>query len=319
MQRIDVPRNGRENGNFRYEVSAEHAPIATLELGSPFQLQTLDSYSGRFVRSADLLDEAFFAKVLPVTGPVAFEGIAAGDWLAVHVRAIQTWEHGTMILRTGRGLLGRNRTDPPAAYRFDVTAEHAFHPALGTFTTQPMIGTIWLAPPSGTRWSGLVGEHAGNMDCPELGLGATIVLPVEVAGAMLYAGDGHAIMGHGELGGTGIEIGLDLELAAFKIGGPAVDGTPRLPLIRAADGWLATIGRGDTLDEAAMDAVTGLQVWLRHWDCDEPDARIALQGEARVCQIVNNMYTVAIGLYPHDHLAAQVDEWLSSASNGGSA
>lgn len=310
---IKVPADGEDNGNFRYEVAAAHPIVATVGAAVPFQVQTLDSYSGRDVHSDDLLDPSFFSRVLPVTGPIAIEGVRAGEWLAVHVRAIQTWDHGTMILRQGKGLLGRQRIAPPTAYRFEVTSTHASHPVLGTFPTTPMVGTIWLAPKEGSHWPGLVGEHSGNLDCPEFGLGATIVMPVAVPGARLYVGDGHAIMGHGELGSTGIEIGLNLELAAFPVAGPDDNASSRVPLLRARDGWLAAIGQGDTLDAAAMHALSGLQGWLAYWDCDEVDARIAVQGEARICQIVNNRYTVTIGLYPHPALEERVIDWLHPA------
>ena len=36
--------------------------------------------------------------------------------------------------------------------------------------------------------------------------------PVKVAGALLFAGDGHAAMGDSELSGTGIETSLDGKL-----------------------------------------------------------------------------------------------------------
>ena len=41
------------------------------------------------------------------------------------------------------------------------------------------------------------------MDILETAPGATIVLPVFVAGGLLYLGDAHAAMGHGELSASG--------------------------------------------------------------------------------------------------------------------
>jgi len=40
------------------------------------------------------------------------------------------------------------------------------------------------------------------MDAPEVSVGNTLYLPVNVAGALLYMGDGHAAMGDGEVAGT---------------------------------------------------------------------------------------------------------------------
>ena len=52
----------------------------------------------------------------------------------------------------------------------------------------------------------------GNFDNRRMGIGATLYLPVEVAGGLLFAGDGHAAMGDSELSGTGIETSLDGKL-----------------------------------------------------------------------------------------------------------
>ena len=49
----------------------------------------------------------------------------------------------------------------------------------------------------------------GNFDNKRTGKGSTLYLPVEVSGALLMAGDGHAAMGDAELSGTGIETSLD--------------------------------------------------------------------------------------------------------------
>ena len=42
--------------------------------------------------------------------------------------------------------------------------------------------------------------------------GVTVYFPVAVAGALLFAGDGHALQGDGEIAGTGIEISFDIEI-----------------------------------------------------------------------------------------------------------
>ena len=39
--------------------------------------------------------------------------------------------------------------------------------------------------------------------------GSTLYLPIEVEGAMLSAGDGHAAQGDGEVSGTAIECPLE--------------------------------------------------------------------------------------------------------------
>lgn len=297
---------------YVYETSASQRPMVVIAPGDQCRVGTLNAYTGRHPDSDDLLDPHFFDQVLPLTGPIAVRGARPGDWVAVTVRDIQTSGPGTLILRQGKGLLGHHWTGAPKAFQFSVENGLATNDELGSWPTKPMVGTLAVAHASETLWSGVVGDHAGNMDCPELALGATIVLPVQVPGALLYIGDGHALMGHGELGGTGIEIGLELELSVDLVAGPTAVPAAAGPLLRAGDGWLASIGRGASLDEASKAALSGLRAWLAHFPCDHIDARIALQGEARFCQVVNNLYTVAVGLYPQDELQRHVHSWLGT-------
>ena len=46
------------------------------------------------------------------------------------------------------------------------------------------------------------------MDSPEASVGNTVYFPVNVPGAMLFLGDGHAAMGDGEIAGTALEVPL---------------------------------------------------------------------------------------------------------------
>ncbi len=62
-----------------------------------------------------------------------------------------------------------------------------------------MIGRISSRPP---------GYHGGNLDNRELVAGSTLYLPVHVAGALVSFGDGHALMGDGEVTGTALETSL---------------------------------------------------------------------------------------------------------------
>ena len=44
------------------------------------------------------------------------------------------------------------------------------------------------------------------MDCKEIKEGTTLLLPVNVPGALLALGDLHAAMGDGEIGVSGVEV-----------------------------------------------------------------------------------------------------------------
>ena len=42
--------------------------------------------------------------------------------------------------------------------------------------------------------------------------GTIVWFPVSVPGALLFAGDGHARQGDGEISGTGVEVSMEMEL-----------------------------------------------------------------------------------------------------------
>src|SRR5438105_4131881 len=84
----------------------------------------------------------------------------------------------------------------------------------------PFFGCIGVAPAGGEARSSIVPEaFGGNMDSPEASVGNTVYFPVNVLGALLYMGDGHAAMGDGEVAGTAIEVPLRARIQGSVIKG----------------------------------------------------------------------------------------------------
>ncbi|XOC86714.1 acetamidase/formamidase family protein [Hyphomicrobium sp. DY-1] len=74
---------------------------------------------------------------------------------------------------------------------------------------RPHFGVIAVAPAEAEFVDSVPPSYfGGNVDNWRLGKGATIYLPVSVAGALLSVGDPHAAQGDGELGGTAIECSM---------------------------------------------------------------------------------------------------------------
>lgn len=79
------------------------------------------------------------------------------------------------------------------------------------------IGSVGLAPAAPVIVESIPPMRTGgNIDDKRLGPGAKIHLPVEVEGGLLSLGDAHAAMGHGEVGGTGIEAHADAVIRCEK-------------------------------------------------------------------------------------------------------
>ena len=75
----------------------------------------------------------------------------------------------------------------------------------------PMLAVLGAPAEGSSSINRRLGPH-GNMVCRSFVSGVTVYLPVAVAGALLFAGDGHALQGDGEIVGAGIEISFDIEI-----------------------------------------------------------------------------------------------------------
>lgn len=75
---------------------------------------------------------------------------------------------------------------------------------------RPFFGSVGVAPPleKGRINSAPPGMHAGNLDNKELTAGTILYIPVNVPGALLHIGDGHAAQGDGEVDITALETAL---------------------------------------------------------------------------------------------------------------
>jgi acetamidase/formamidase len=74
----------------------------------------------------------------------------------------------------------------------------------------PMHGTVGVAPPNLEARSSLVPDlHGGNMDTPEMRVGVTCYLGVNVPGALFSLGDGHARQGEGETCGVAVACAMN--------------------------------------------------------------------------------------------------------------
>jgi len=123
---------------------------------------------------------------------------------------------------------------------------------------RPMVGCVGVAPPGRQTFrSGDLGDWGGNLDYNQIMEGATVFLPVNTPGALLFVGDGHAAQGDGELTGDALETSMELE---FTVG---VQTNVRLNQPRIeTDEYLMFSGVANSLGEALQRATTGLSRYL---------------------------------------------------------
>ena len=250
------------------------APVARIRPPAILEVFTEDAFAGRVRSERDLVTEVCeFPYVNPQTGPFYVEGAEPGDTVAVHFISIEPardWAASTTIPLFG-ALTGTHLTallnDPLPElvwiYQLDAAARTCrFTARHGDFTVDlpmdPMHGTVGVAPAMLEVRSALVPDaFGGNMDTPEMRAGATCYLGVNVEGALLSLGDGHARQGEGETCGVAVECAMNTVLVVDLIKGAACP-WPRLE----TGEFLMSAGSARPLEDAFRIAQLDMAQWL---------------------------------------------------------
>ena len=246
-------------------------PVATVKPGEIIETNTFDAFGNAIKKPGDTM--AMVKGDNPLTGPFAIAGAEPGDMLAVRILDLTVDSaKGVGAFAPGFGALNATTYTPmlhPALperiWFYDIdnrTNTATFHaldsPYTVTIPMQPFLGCIGVAPAGGEARSSVVpAEFGGNMDAPEVRPGYTVYLPVNVPGALLFVGDGHAVQGDGEVAGTGIEVPLRVRLQVDLIKKKKIV-WPRFE----NDAAIAAVGAYRPLDDALRIAFTELVSWI---------------------------------------------------------
>lgn len=136
---------------------------------------------------------------------------------------------------------------------------------------------------------GTPGTHGGNMDNTLIGEEASVYFPVSVQGALFALGDMHAVMGDGEIGGSGVEVPGTAEvkfqvIKKLKINNPIVENHK----------YFCTVASDTTLDSAAATAVSDMAALVAErtsLTLDEISLLFSIAGNTEICQIVDPLKT----------------------------
>ncbi|HUJ30534.1 MAG TPA: acetamidase/formamidase family protein [Candidatus Acidoferrum sp.] len=278
-------------------------PVARVAAGDILETDTLNCVADCAGIPPDKLDFAKNSNLL--TGPFYIEDAEPGDVLAVEFLEMHPNGDGEGGIAPGFGAINSTNytpmLNPPLPrrswaypiHRNDDSATFTAHDS--DFSVKipmhPFLGCVGVAPPLGeTRDSLVPAEFGGNMDASESSVGNTLYLPVSVRGALFYAGDGHAAMGDGEIGGTAIEVPMHVRLRFrvikdWKIGWPRWENQNEL--------MAAGIYR--PLDDCLRIAFTQLVAWIHaDYGLSELDAYELLSKVAtvHVAEMVDPNYVV---------------------------
>ncbi|MFI6358084.1 acetamidase/formamidase family protein [Streptomyces sp. NPDC050743] len=281
-------------------------PVARIAPGTVLDLYTEDCFGGRVRSEKDLVSEVCeFPFLNPQTGPFHIEGAEPGDTVAVHFVSIEPardWAASTTVPLFG-ALTSTHTTatlQPPLPERvwiwqLDRARRTALFKAQDSdieveLPMDPMHGTVGVAPANLEVRSALVPDaHGGNMDTPEMRAGVTCYLGVNVEGALLSLGDGHARQGEGETCGVAVECAMNTVVVVDLLKDIATP-WPRLE----SDTHIISTGSARPLEDAFRISQLDLVQWLaRDYGFSEPDAyQFATQTvESPLANVCDTNYT----------------------------
>jgi amidase len=254
----------------------------------------------------------------PLTGPFYVENAEKGDAIAVHFRKVRlnrNWGYSawrlalisvtpdsieTLYSNKYKPDLVRKGSQTLVPWDIDLAGgtlrlrEPASKRTRLEFPAHPMLGCVGVAAPGEfAPTSGPAGSWGGNLDYNQIGEGATVILPVYHPGALLFMGDGHALMADGEPTGTGVETSMDVEFSVDLLKNAKV----RIPRVETAD-YLISVGAQpefeSSLDRALQLSTTDMVEWLVNDYQMEPWAAHMLVGFAGQYDVVTVQGTMAV-------------------------
>ena len=266
---IDAP----ETGHNRWH--PDIPPALTVEAGDEVVIDCRDGLDGQITPltvDADLA-ELDFDRGHPLTGPIEVRGAEPGDVLRVEILSVETDDFGSTAVFPGFGLLG-DLFEEPFLVTWGLHDGQATSGRMAgiRIPADPFIGVIGVAPshermeqfrareaalveaggialppeargavPAGEPYASTAlrtippRETGGNLDVPQARAGATLFLPVDVAGGLLSLGDVHFAQGEGEVCGTAIEVHGRVTLKLDVLPAARLGYRPRTPAFESVE------------------------------------------------------------------------------------
>ncbi|OON90463.1 MAG: hypothetical protein ATN32_03900 [Candidatus Epulonipiscium fishelsonii] len=260
-------------------LSKENKPIETITDGEIIQFKTIDCFGGQITNENQVVTNIDFNFVNPTAGPVYVQGAQAGDVLVVDILDIEVNDTGVACTLPNMGPLREQ-----CKLRTKLFKIKDGYTNFNDISIQinPMVGVIGVAPKDEGIPCGFANRHGGNIDSKLIKKGARVYLPIFVEGALLQLGDLHAVMGDGELCGTGLEIGGKVTVKVNLIKNFMLN----WPVTETIDRWYVN-SRGEDYDNSLLQGVGELARLMKpvyNWDIEDISIYISLQGAVEVNQ-----------------------------------
>ena len=259
--------------------SKKNQSVETIKPGEIVEFHTIDCFGGQVKSEEQFITEIDFSLANPTAGPVYIEGAQNGDVLIVDIIDIEVAKTGISCIVPGMGPLKDQSTLRTKV--FQIENDYSMFNDV-KMKIEPMIGVIGVAPKDEDIPTGLTGSHGGNMDSRLIKKGSRVYLPVSTNGALLQIGDLHAVMGDGELCGTGLEVDGKVVVKVELIKNFELN----YPVTQTNDKWYVN-STGKDYDDSLVKGVqemTRLMTPVYNWDVEDISIYLSLQGSVEVNQ-----------------------------------
>ena len=281
---------------LNYEFSRHLEPRVHIEPGETLIVAAEDALSGQIRTNTDHRDKSKMPHSNPVAGPIFVRGAEPGDCLTVHIQQIEPRD-GQAATYTGapKQLSEWLGTDVPSgAHVCPIQDGVIYWNDKITIPYEPMLGCVATAPDWGVPTTNPAGPHGGNLDLVEVCPGNTVSLPVFVKGALLYLGDAHAAMGHGELSGTGLEMASETTIMVDLVQGKSLAG-PRID----SPSEIMTVATGRSMERSIAESYARLILWMEEdygWD------------RWKAYDILTHVGRISVGYYDIGTVATKIEK-----------
>lgn len=251
--------------------SRNNPPAAYAEDGDLVEFLTRDCYNRSVTEESMPIEiQTKGQPDNPSTGPLYVQGAEPGDVLAVDVLDIEVADHGVVAVGCGPF-----QEEGPEEFHILKIRDGEVNWKGVPIPVDPMIGVIGTAMEDRDVPTMRAFPGGGNMDCRLIKKGARVYLPVRVSGALLSIGDVHAVMGDGEVDGTGLEVDGRVLVRVRILKGFEL----HWPVVETVDAWYVNTC-GDTCDEAIRAGYLELRRLLaiaHGWSLSEAGIYMTLQ------------------------------------------
>lgn len=276
-----MKRLERTLDNIHFLMDANNQPRIFIKPGEKLEIETVRADNMYLNKENPFFrdhDHVMSVLANPVTGPIFVEGAIPGDRLSVRIEDIVLGDGGNEGYYTyvpGQGVFANPFYPddfPPKTEWCDVrgrTLELRMGGKTIPVETEPFIGTIGVAMEKDVTYSFYSSKSMlGNVDCHHIKKGSTVVMPVNVEGALLSLGDLHAKQGAGELLGCAVECDGRVTISVEIIKGDDSSwfGWPQVN----TDTFIGSLGyRNYSIEHSIREAVFDL-IKRIEYDCHVP-------------------------------------------------